>query len=338
LMGGSCALVAAILLEPRAGKFDKDKNILGHSVPLASLGGFILFFGFFAFNGGSVLEICAEGSGTAMARVVVNTIISGSFGAFSVLVIGYIESYREGKSLKRGTKQVEKRPKFSLLGVINGGLVGMVAICANCDNMHTWAAAITGTVGGFCFFGIDKLLLRLKIDDPLSAVAVHFGGGSWGVIAAAIFDRDTGLIHNGTIVSAWQLAANLTGAAAIMAWSIAISVIIFGVLKKFNMLRIDPIFEINGLDIPKHGEAAYPVEAYGDGWTDVTKDDVKKLHRYSRFVRSVSLNQEEEEKKKEATRKAIEEANKALEEEEDVIPNGNKSNVSYANEGFTEAL
>ncbi|XP_052801078.1 putative ammonium transporter 1 isoform X2 [Mya arenaria] len=255
VLGGTSAFVGAALLGPRIGRFHRQtKTVMqlrGHSVPIAALGGFILFFGFLAFNGGSQLAISNEGDGAAVSLAVVNTIISASFAAFSSLVIN--------RSPLFGNKS------WSLLITINGALTGMVAACAGCNVYYPWGACILGVISGIAFHLWSWIVRKLGVDDPLDAVAVHYGGGSWGVIALAFLHKEQGILMNwdqrSGLVFAWQLA----GLAVITAWAGLMSLLMFGTLRLFKALRVPEDIEVRGLDIPKHNEPAYPVEAYGHG-------------------------------------------------------------------------
>lgn len=255
VLGGTAAFVGALLLGPRIGRFHKESKttiqLRGHSVPIAALGGFILFFGFLAFNGGSQLAISNLGDGAAVSISVVNTIISGSFAAFSSLIINRSPLFGYGN--------------WSLLVTINGALTGMVAACAGCNHMYPWGACVLGCCAGVSFHLWSWIVRRLKIDDPLDAVAVHFGGGSLGVIAISFLHKTDGILfrwdQRSGLFFAWQLA----GLATIAAWSGVVSLILFGVLRLLKVLRVPEDIELRGLDIPKHNEPAYPVEAYGHG-------------------------------------------------------------------------
>ncbi|KAL4225498.1 ammonium transmembrane transporter [Mactra antiquata] len=257
-LGGTSAFFGALLLGPRIGRFHSESKkpvqIRGHSIPIAALGGFILFFGFLAFNGGSQGSISKEGDGSAISISVVNTIITASFAAFSSMLIN--------KSSFFGNRC------WSLLITINGALTGMVAACAGCNVMYTWGACAVGCISGIAFHFWCWIVRSLRIDDPLDAVAVHFGGGSWGVISVAFFDRKEGILFNWNRRSGMYLAWQLAGLATITTWATIASVTMFGVLKLFKLLRVPEEIEMRGLDIPKHNEPAYPVEAYGHGHTE----------------------------------------------------------------------
>ncbi|XP_033753298.1 putative ammonium transporter 1 isoform X2 [Pecten maximus] len=252
VLGGVAAFVGAALLGPRIGRFHEGQvaQLRGHSVPIAALGGFILFFGFLAFNGGSQLAISNAGDGEAVALSIVNTIISASFAAFGSLLINRIPGL--GNS-------------WSLLVTINGALTGMVSACAGCNRMFPWGACIMGVFASISYTLWSWLMKKIKIDDPLDAVAVHFGGGIWGVLGIAFLDREDGILLNWDQKSAYKLVWQLCGLGAIIGWTMFFSLLLFGTLKLFGLLRVPHEIEEKGLDIPKHNEPAYPPEAYGHG-------------------------------------------------------------------------
>ncbi|CEF71676.1 Ammonium transporter family and Ammonium transporter AmtB-like domain-containing protein [Strongyloides ratti] len=293
LCGGAISFLAAYMMGPRHGRFateDEEESIeiKGHSVPFAALGGFILMFGFLAFNGGSVAEIVRPGDGPIVALAMTNTILSGAFAAMIFLVIHYIWN-----------------GKWTLLLTINACLAGMVAACAGCNRMMPWGSAFVGVGAGLIYLGLSKLMIKLKIDDPLDAFAVHAGGGFWGLIAVCIIAPD-GIAYsivnviNGTkdkysIGQAFaQLGWNIICAIAIITWSIGIMGPVFSFLKIIKKFRVSYEVETKGLDIYKHGEAAYPLHAYGHGWDEFenikANEDNKK--NYSNHTRKMSVHQE----------------------------------------------
>ncbi|PIK52308.1 putative ammonium transporter 1 isoform X1 [Apostichopus japonicus] len=139
MVGGIAALVGCKILGPRIGRFNDDgspNDINGHSIPFVALGGLVLFFGFLAFNGGSQVSISQPGDGVAVSAAIVNTIISGSFGALStMLLVKYLLPVR----------------KWSIILIINGGLTSMVAICAGCNSAYAWGAAVIGCLGSLTY-------------------------------------------------------------------------------------------------------------------------------------------------------------------------------------------
>ncbi|PIK40591.1 ammonium transporter-like protein [Apostichopus japonicus] len=159
MVGGTAALIGASVLGPRTGRFTNGSDFRGHTVPLVALGGFILFFGFFSFNGGSQASISSPGDGVVVANAITNTIICGAAAALVSLVLG---------------KLVYGKMKWSLLVTINGGLTGMVAICAGCNSLYAWGAFATGIIAGAIFIGVSMLVEKAQIDDPLDAVADDF--------------------------------------------------------------------------------------------------------------------------------------------------------------------
>ncbi|XP_059178358.1 putative ammonium transporter 1 [Physella acuta] len=256
-VGGSAAFFGALILGPRIGRFHKETgttiNLRGHSVPFAALGGFILVFGFMAFNGGSQLTISKPGDGAKISLAIVNTVISGSTAAFATLLIHKIGIL--GKH-------------WSLLNTLNGALAGMVAVCAGCDLIRPWGATIVGAIACVSFNFTSWLINKAKIDDPVDAVAVHFGGGSWGVIAVAFLRYDDGILMSWDRQSGLFLAWQLVGLSAIIAWSGGLCFICFMAMRLLGILRVSEEMEIKGLDIPKHNEPAYPLESYGHGYLE----------------------------------------------------------------------
>ncbi|XGW32865.1 hypothetical protein V3C99_017406 [Haemonchus contortus] len=282
LCGGTISFAAAYIIGPRIGRFPKDGEeesieIKGHSVPFAALGGFILMFGFLAFNGGSMADIVKPGEGRIVALAMVNTILCGAFAALTFLIIHFLT-----------------KGKWTLLLTINACLAGMVSSCAGCDRMEPWASSFTGIGAGLTYLALSHLMIAMKIDDPLDAFAVHAGGGFWGLFSACI------IAHNGIVYAISDAIANNHGsqslrqafaqlgwqlicASAIIIWSLLWMVPIFLFLKKIGKLRVTEEVEINGLDIYKHGEAAYPLHAYGHGWDDFEPIKDKKgqaLHKF----------------------------------------------------------
>ena len=139
----------------------------------------------------------------------------------------------------------------------------MVAQCAGCNVYEPWAALVIGIMAGVSYISASQAMLRLKLDDPLDAVAVHFGGGALGVICVPFFKHGEGIFWAGDTVEAWHsLGINLLGLIAIIAWAGFWSTLVFCLIARFKMLRIDEETEMLGNDIVKHGEAAYPKDAW----------------------------------------------------------------------------
>ncbi|MHC4215245.1 MAG: ammonium transporter [Planctomycetota bacterium] len=242
-VGGVAALVGTIMLRPREGKFGPDgkpRVIPAHSIPLASLGVFILWFGWFGFNAGSTLAV---GDGQLIGRVAINTSLAAAIGGIVAMATVW---KRFGK------------PDLSM--AMNGALAGLVAITAPCAYVDPWAALVIGGIGGFLVVRGVELLDALKIDDPVGAFPVHGIGGIWGTIAVGIFGKSSlGLAHNGFIYSGnpMQFGIQMVGSIATVAFIVVSMGLIFKAIDLTVGLRIDRNEEMRGLDIGEHGMEAY---------------------------------------------------------------------------------
>jgi len=290
LLGASCSLIGCWLMGSRLERFDTDgkaHDIEGHSVPLAGLGGFILIFGFLAFNGGSQGSISGADDGAVVALAIVNTILGASTGGLAVLFIN---------------KFLFAKP-WSFLNTLNGALAGMVALCAGCNVYEPWAALLVGAGGGIGFIAVHHAMIRFKLDDPLDAVAVHGAGGVVGLLSVPWFmysgleEGQRGIFWDGHTSHPWLvLGYQLLGMLAISAWSMAWSALVFGILNYFKILRVTIDDEEIGMDIIKHGEAAYPVAAWreyqyrihGGGEQTESTSNPKVLRKYDSQVSMVS--------------------------------------------------
>jgi Amt family ammonium transporter len=245
-IGGWLALAGAIVLGPRIGKYSPDKKetkaIPGHSIPLAALGVFILWFGWFGFNPGST----TVGNGE-IGRVAVTTNLAAAAGAIMAMATAWL---------------MFGKPDGSM--TLNGALAGLVAITAPCYTVTPAGAVAIGAVGGvlvvLAVVFIDRVL---KIDDPVGAVSVHGVCGAWGTLSCGLFnaeavlgtaDASTGLLYGGGIK---QLFVQLIGVGAAFAWAFVLGLIMFVAIKKTVGLRVTPEEEIRGLDIGEHGMEAY---------------------------------------------------------------------------------
>jgi len=274
-LGGVCGFVGAVMLGPRIGRFDdkgKPQDIPGHSVPLAALGAFILLFGFFAFNGSTQGAIASRSDMLVVQRAVLNTMIGGCSSGLTTLIIFRFSLYSSGK-------------KWSLLSTINGTLCGMISTCAFCNLAEPYATFIVGILASGVYTIIHYGMLWLKIDDPLDAFAVHSGGGMLGVLVAPLVVSSSGPMghifdseNNVTLMH--QIWSQLVGILVITAWSAILSTIMFYILKLNNKLRVSPELEIQGLDIAKHGESAYPVES----WREIQYGDSEDRHNIPSFM------------------------------------------------------
>lgn len=242
-LGGFAALVGTTMLKPRIGKYNPDGSvnaIAGHSIPLASLGVFILWFGWFGFNPGSTLSV---GNGDLIARVAINTNISAAMGGIVALVTVW-----------------KKFGKPDLSMAMNGALAGLVAITAPCAFVEPWAAILIGGIGGFIVIKGVILLDKLHIDDPVGAVPVHGFNGIWGTLAVGIFGRASlGLANNGLLYGGGfkQLGIQFLGVTSVVIFIVITMKIVFKIIDKTIGLRVSRDEELKGLDISEHGMESY---------------------------------------------------------------------------------
>lgn len=224
--GGFAALACVLVLGARKGKYTKDglKPILPSNLPLAAIGAFLLFLGWFGFNGGSVLSADAQ----LVSTVFVTTTLSACAGALGSILISWI---------------VLKKPDLSM--ALNGFLAGLVAITAGADAISPGWSIVAGLIGGalvvFSVLALDKI----KIDDPVGAISVHGVVGIWGTLAVALFS------------DAATLGAQLTGIAAVCIFAFVTSFLIFFLIKLVMGVRVDEAEEAEGLDVAEHGTPAY---------------------------------------------------------------------------------
>tara|TARA_Y100000385_G_scaffold33007_2_gene30976 strand:+ start:5116 stop:6390 length:1275 start_codon:yes stop_codon:yes gene_type:complete len=243
-VGGFAALVAAYMVGPRIGKYVDGKvvPIPGHNQILATLGVFILWLGWFGFNGGSQLAWGGDDAIGASAVVVV-TNLAAAAGAVGALITTWIWY-----------------GKPHLAQTLNGALAGLVSITAGCGNMSEGGAVLAGLIGGvIVVFSIEFIEKKLKIDDAIGAASVHGVAGFWGTIVIGLWgvsgSDPIGLFNGG---GTEQIIAQLKGAAAYMVWAVVLSFVVFGALKATIGLRVTEEEEIAGLDVSEHGSIAYP--------------------------------------------------------------------------------
>ncbi len=232
MAGAAAALAGVLLLGARKGKYGKDGSvnaIPGCNMPLATLGTFILWMGWFGFNGGSELKISDVGEANAVAQVFVNTNMAAAGGVIAALITS---------RLLFG--------KADLTMALNGALAGLVAITAEPLTGSPIASTLVGAIGGvlvvFSILGMDKL----KIDDPVGAISVHGVVGIWGLIAVAFTNPDASLF------------TQLIGAAVIFAWVFIASLIVWGIIKAVMGIRVTEEEEYEGVDLAECGMEAYP--------------------------------------------------------------------------------
>lgn len=250
MVGGVAAFIGAAILGPRIGKYDKDGKpnaILGHSMTLAALGVFILWFCWFGFNGCSTVALSGEGAVNA-ARIFYTTNLAAAMATVTVLIITWVRY---------------KKPDVSM--TLNGSLAGLVAITAGCDTVTPVGAALIGFLAGFAVvFGIEFVDQKLRVDDPVGAVGVHGICGAFGTLLTGLFayydfgsGEKLGVFYGGGFKF---FGTQVLGVVSVIAWVAVTMTIIFTVLKKTIGLRASVTEEVEGLDIHEHGLAS----AYAD--------------------------------------------------------------------------
>ena len=242
-VGGFAALNGTIMLKPRVGKYNADGTanaIAGHSIPLASLGVFILWFGWFGFNPGSTLSV---GDGSLIARVAINTNLAAAAGGIIAMITVW---------------KMFGKPDLSM--AMNGALAGLVAITAPCAFVDPWAGIIIGAVGGIIVVCGVVFLDKRRVDDPVGAVAVHGFNGVWGTIAVGIFGQQSlGLSHNGLLYGGGltQVGIQLLGVISVVSFVVVAMGILFKIIDSTVGLRVSREEELKGLDIGEHGMESY---------------------------------------------------------------------------------
>lgn len=230
-VGGWAALIAVYLLGPRIGKFDEEGKanaIPGHNIPLATAGVLILWLGWFGFNGGSVLS--ADPEGTSLVLVTTSlAAAAGGIGAFFLSTLLY--------------------KNYDLTMFLNGILGGLVGITAGADLMSPTEAIAIGFIAGLIIVLAVAFIDKIKLDDPVGAIAVHLICGIWGTLAVGIFGAKAGLD---------QILYQFTGIAATGVFCCLSAFIILIIIKKTKGIRVDKTEELDGLDLHEHGMDAYP--------------------------------------------------------------------------------
>jgi Amt family ammonium transporter len=230
-VGGWGALIMVLLLGPRLGKYNKDGSsnaIPGHSMPLACIGVFLLWFGWFGFNGGSVLSA----NPAAVSLVLVTTSIAAAAGGMAT---AFVSLLRSGK------------PDLSM--TLNGILAGLVGITAGADQMSVLDATLIGAIAGVLVYFSVLIVDKIRIDDPVGAISVHLVCGIWGTLAVGIF---------GGLAGGAQIMSQLIGIVAIGAFTIVFTLIVGGIIKAVMGLRVSDAEQLEGLDLGEHDMAAYP--------------------------------------------------------------------------------
>jgi len=263
MTGGITALIAAKILGPRIGRFyDADGNELPephdfppHSVALQVLGTFILWVGWYGFNPGSTLSISPAGYADVCALAAVTTTIAAAAGSVSAMFTDMVMHRRQ-----------TGETAYDITMCMNGALSGLVGITAGCSVVAPWGAFVIGIIAGWAYIFWSKLLVKLKIDDAVDAVPVHFGNGIWGCIAVGFFAEPSrvetaygdhghyGVLYGG---DGKLLLAQICGVLWIIGWVTAVMTPYFLLLNMLGLFRVDALEEEVGLDISHHKGAAY---------------------------------------------------------------------------------
>ncbi len=224
--GGAAALACVLLLGARRGKYTKDgiRPILGHSMPMAAIGVFLLFFGWFGFNGGSVLSADPG----PLGLVFTTTALAAAAGGLTSIITSWI---------------VIKKPDLSM--ALNGILGGLVSITAAADVVSVMGAMAAGAIGGVLVVFSILFFDKIKIDDPVGAISVHGVCGIWGTLAVAIFGEG------------FSIVSQIIGIVCVYGFAFIFSLVVFGAIKAIMGVRVDAQEEEEGLDVAEHGSPAY---------------------------------------------------------------------------------
>ncbi|RZM75584.1 ammonium transporter [Leptolyngbya iicbica] len=240
-IGGWVALAAAIIVGPRIGRFSRKRRrrfLTGYDLPLSLLGTLLLWFGWFGFNGGSVLALNDQVPG-----IITNTVMAGVAGLVMPILISIFQ-----------------KQKLRVSAVVNGSLAGLVAITANCHAVTTHNAILIGAIGCLCMLFAEAQLQRYKIDDVVGAIPVHLAAGIWGTLAVALFGDltvlDTGLSR------AAQLGVQLAGIVTASIWAFGITFFLLWLTNRRWPLRVRRRDEHIGLNIAEHGAASDLVDFF----------------------------------------------------------------------------
>jgi len=230
-IGGWCALGALALIGPRTGRYSRKgaiHTIPGHNLPYVAIGGFILWFGWFGFNGGSVNDDLSN-----LGQILLNTHV-GAVGGITGSIL-YLTVARKG---------------FYMSHVVNGALGGLVSVTAGVDVMTAPFALITSLIAGTVVVASSNMLNRLRIDDVVGAIPVHAFCGAWGTLAA-------GLFYSGDMFSLERIIVQLIGIVVAFVWGTSISYGLFWLMNRISSVRVSTKFEQRGLDISEHKEIGY---------------------------------------------------------------------------------
>jgi Amt family ammonium transporter len=236
-IGGWSAFVGAALLGPRIGKYGPDGRvnpIPGHNLGMATLGMFVLWLGWFGFNGGSTMAADPQ----PISLIILNTNMAAAAGGIAAMFVSYLAI---GK------------PDLSML--LNGILAGLVGITAGADGATVFGSIIIGLIAGILVVYSVLFFDRIKVDDPVGAISVHLMNGVWGTLAVGLFHREVGLFYGG---GPKQLLIQIVGILSVGVFSVVSNLILWKIIKICMGLRVSEEEEMEGLDIGEHGMEAYP--------------------------------------------------------------------------------
>lgn len=250
-VGGWCSLAGIMLLGPRLGRFsDKGevRAIPGHNLGFIAIGGFLLWFGWFGFNGGSTLA-----AGANVGHILLNTHMAGAAGAVAAML----------------TSLITRQPAL-MTNAVNGSIAGLVAITAGCASMQVPYAVLTAAIGGsLSVLGIIWLE-KMRLDDVVGAVSVHGLCGAWGTLAA-------GLFLTGNMFDTHQIMVQMIGIGAAFVWVFFSAFVMYYLISLVVDLRVSTMHEQRGLDITEHGEIGYPEFGNDAAYSTENIKELKKL-------------------------------------------------------------
>jgi ammonium transporter, Amt family len=230
-VGGWLALAGAVVVGPRMGKFDKNgkvKPIPGHNIPIAALGVFLLWFGWYGFNPGSTTT-----GDSSIAIIAVTTTMAAAAGAVAAMLLTWM-----------------KYGKADIGMTLNGALAGLVGITAGCANVSVPSSVLIGLVAGILVVFSVLFFDKIRVDDPVGAVSVHGVCGAWGTLAAGLFDSAGFSLHT--------VGVQLIGIGACFVWAFGTGLILFKLIDLVIGMRVTQEEEMAGLDFSEHGASAYP--------------------------------------------------------------------------------
>jgi ammonium transporter len=248
-VGGWMALAMVLILGPRIGRFGKDAvPIHGHDIPLVTLGVFILWFGWFGFNGGSTLGLTPD-----VPAIIVNTMLAGAFGGLTALGL---TGWRD--------------ERVDVPTIMNGSLAGLVGITASANIVSTIDAVMIGAIAGVVMYGVTQLLERLEIDDVVGAVPVHLAAGIWGTLAVALFGATEAWGGGSRLSQLWVQGVGIFFA---FVWAFGIGYVVMWLINRRFPLRIDPEGELIGLNVAEHGASTEILDLLTDMDAQVASSD-----------------------------------------------------------------